>query len=71
MSYLLLHRWYVGTIALLFVAWVIVEIYERRSRPKREANPRDLYVDAPPWNDPRDGQRRDEEFRRQHPSRFG
>lgn len=79
LSYVLAHRWFVACLIVLAVVVVIIETFnwlERRALRKapewcqRELAARGIHIDVPPWNDPRDSQRLDEEFRRQQPSRF-
>lgn len=79
LSYVTAHRWFVACLTVLAVLCALNWLYgwlERRALRKapewcqRELAARGIHIDVPPWNDPRDSQRRDEEFRRQQPSRF-
>lgn len=79
LSYVLAHRLFVACLTVLTVLCALNWLYgwlERRTQrmlPKwlaKEFAERGLHIDVPPWSDPRDSQRLDEEFRRQQPSRF-
>jgi hypothetical protein len=64
LSYVTMHRWFVAMLIVTAVLWLIVELREWRTRAKH------LRAKDRPWRDPRDAQRRDEEARKQRPSRF-
>ena len=54
----------------IFGLFIILGILALLIGPMLKGRSKGMYIDDEPWDDPRDSQRRDEEFRKQNPSRF-